>query len=269
MRLVRDVLGIVCASITYFLIFWAYWMVLSYLDVFNNTVELIHFVCYSAIVCLAVSCHLQAMLSDPGVIAPPPSRDAVEFIPKNEPQLHDGEWVTSCGRCFAYRPDRTHHCSTCRACVRMMDHHCPWVNNCVGEKNQKFFVLFTCYICVLSVYTLYIIFRHLMACDFNLSCLSRGSKEEIGPLNIMLTVIEGLVFSLFTLIMFCDQMCSIVWDKTTIEKLQYKKDPSPGGSSLRLRNFRRVFGKCSIWCMLPVSPRHSATSSPSSSARLV
>ncbi|KAM9117434.1 palmitoyltransferase ZDHHC12 isoform 2-T2 [Pangshura tecta] len=40
------------------------------------------------------------------------------------------------------QPMRAKHCQLCRHCVRRYDHHCPWIENCVGERNHPLFIVY-------------------------------------------------------------------------------------------------------------------------------
>ncbi|CAJ1404148.1 unnamed protein product [Effrenium voratum] len=50
-----------------------------------------------------------------------------------------------CLYCQAQKPQRCRHCTKCGACVLRMDHHCPWLRQCIGYGNYKYFVMFIFY----------------------------------------------------------------------------------------------------------------------------
>ncbi|KAI9274643.1 DHHC palmitoyltransferase-domain-containing protein [Phascolomyces articulosus] len=76
------------------------------------------------------------------------------LLPK-EIKIKDMSWTLKyCETCRIYRPPRASHCRQCDNCVENEDHHCIWLNNCIGKRNYRSF--FVC-ISASTVLCLYII----------------------------------------------------------------------------------------------------------------
>lgn len=51
-----------------------------------------------------------------------------------------------CFYCKIIKSTRTFHCMICNRCVEKFDHHCIYINNCLGYRNHKYFILFLWFI---------------------------------------------------------------------------------------------------------------------------
>ncbi|MEQ2303230.1 Palmitoyltransferase zdhhc3 [Ameca splendens] len=238
MWFIRDTCGIVCAIITWLLVFYAEFVVLFVMLVpsKNLTYSIVNGTLFNTLSFLALASHLRAMCTDPGAV--PKGNATKEYI--ESLQLKPGQVVYKCPKCCSIKPDRAHHCSVCKRCIRKMDHHCPWVNNCVGENNQKYFVLFTMYIALISLHSLVMVVFHFLYCfeDDWTKCSSFSPPATV--ILLILLCFEGLLFLIFTSVMFGTQVHSICTDETGIEQL--KKEERRWAKKTKWMNLRAVFG---------------------------
>ncbi|KAH7344558.1 zf-DHHC-domain-containing protein [Rhizoctonia solani] len=79
----------------------------------------------------------------------PKRRGGVQWSPVNLGEVsRDGANTPRCNKCQGLKPERTHHCRVCKSCVLKYDHHCPGINQCVGLRNERHFILFMLYFVV-------------------------------------------------------------------------------------------------------------------------
>ncbi|MEE6486168.1 hypothetical protein FKM82_014532 [Ascaphus truei] len=108
---------------------------------------------------------------------------AITTPPGYPPQAQtDTPSVSICRKCIAPKPARTHHCSICSRCVLKMDHHCPWLNNCVGHYNHRYFLSFCLFMTMGCVY-----------CSVSSRVMFREAYSAIEVRTFLQTFLAGIL----------------------------------------------------------------------------
>jgi len=147
-----------------------------------------------------------------------------------------------------------------------MDHHCPWISNCVGYANQKLFILFLFYGLLYCVF----IFSFVSPISISLAYHLDSRIDQTFYFNSLILLIIAAVFGLCFMLFFCVHSFYIFTNQTTIQQLGdiitfkiasidgREDDVAPVVTKLNIydvglkENFIQVFGTNAWLWMIPI-----------------
>ncbi|XP_046906393.1 palmitoyltransferase ZDHHC15B-like isoform X2 [Hypomesus transpacificus] len=158
--------------------------------------------------------------------------------------------IRFCHHCQVIKPDRCHHCSACEMCVLKMDHHCPWLNNCVGFSNYKFFLLFLVYS------LLYCFFVAVTTAPYSIKYWVGELPYRPAKLHVLFLMLVSLMFFVTLSFLLGFHCWLVARNRSTLESLLAPFFPhGPDRSYFNVgarENFLEVFGDDKRLWLLPV-----------------
>ncbi|KAF6749700.1 DHHC palmitoyltransferase-domain-containing protein [Ephemerocybe angulata] len=121
-------------------------------------------------------------------------------------------FIRYCDRDGFVKPHRAHHCRNCGTCVLKYDHHCPWIGQCVGARNHKFFLNFCQAAFLCCAYIVGSVIPYTV----------KGFNEpgvDVNPQQIVVVALSAL-FALFTFTLTVSHVIMIMMGQTTVENMQ-------------------------------------------------
>ncbi|MCL4144299.1 UNVERIFIED_CONTAM: hypothetical protein GTU68_014136, partial [Idotea baltica] len=129
--------------------------------------------------------------------------------------------IRYCDKCCHVKPDRCHHCSVCGECVLKMDHHCPWVNNCVAFSNYKFFVLFLGYALI------YCLFIASTTLEYFIKFWTDQLNTASGKFHILFVFFVSIMFAISLVSLFGYHIFLITRNRSTLGNYPFILHLSP------------------------------------------
>jgi hypothetical protein len=218
-----------------------------------------HFVAFHAITGLLLYCLVRCILTYPGTI---PNGRGWDLVDPDTEQREEGSTTLSliekkatgdrrhCKWCLKYKPDRCHHCRICNLCVLRMDHHCPWVYNCIGFRNHKYFFLLLVYADIDLIFI----------CSTMFDTLWWSTRIDVS-MSMMLTLALGETFATFLMVLTTMFLGFHIWlmlmAMTTVEFCEKSLKKASYNSSVFSKgpysNICAVLGEQPLLWLVPIS----------------